>query len=134
MELYIGGRAQGKTEYVTKQYPNAFVYDESSYEDMFTECRSSKAMGVLLWNHFHLSMKRLLASGISPEELWKDICALEEASEQLIIISDEIGSGIVPMEKEERIYREETGRMLCRIAKQATRVTRIFCGIPCILK
>ena len=46
-----------------------------------------------------------------------------------IIISDEIGNGIVPMEHEEREYRELTGRLLCELANKADRVERIVCGI-----
>ena len=46
----------------------------------------------------------------------------------------EIGSGIVPLEKEDRIYRETVGRMLCRAVKKADRVERIACGIGQCLK
>ena len=50
-------------------------------------------------------------------------------SPDCIIISDEIGNGIVPMEHEEREYRELTGRLLCELANKADRVERIVCGI-----
>lgn len=46
-----------------------------------------------------------------------------------IIISDEIGNGVVPMDTFERKYREETGRLLIKLAEEAEEVERILCGI-----
>ena len=47
-----------------------------------------------------------------------------------IIICDEIGNGIVPMDPFERVYRERTGRILISLAENAEEVERIICGIP----
>ena len=46
-----------------------------------------------------------------------------------VIISDEIGNGIVPVDAFERDYRERTGRMLITLASQADEVVRVICGI-----
>ena len=46
-----------------------------------------------------------------------------------ILISDEIGNGIVPMDAFEREYREQTGRILIELAKEAEEVIRVICGI-----
>ena len=51
-----------------------------------------------------------------------------------IVIMDEIGSGIIPLEKSERLWREQTGRAGCRIAGYADTVIRLCCGIPEIIK
>ena len=51
-----------------------------------------------------------------------------------IIISDEISSGIVPLKKEDRMWREETGRCLQFLSKESSSVYRVFCGIPTIIK
>jgi alpha-ribazole phosphatase len=48
----------------------------------------------------------------------------------LILICDEVGNGIVPVEKSERDYRECVGRVLCMLAKEADSVERVQCGIP----
>ena len=70
----------------------------------------------------------------------KDISSLQYIKENInlfkdkIIISDEISSGIVPLKKEERMWREETGRCLQYLSKEASCVYRIFCGIPTIIK
>lgn len=120
MELYIGGYAQGKTEYVKGLYPNAEIadmYDGSSRSDIF------------IWNRFHLSVKQLLSEGKTKEDILEMVWAASRNCGKLIIVSDEIGNGIVPMEKEDRLRREETGRILCKIAERADKVERIICKI-----
>ena len=46
-----------------------------------------------------------------------------------VIICDEVGNGIVPLDSFEREYRERLGWLLCEIAAKAERVERIVCGI-----
>ncbi len=50
-------------------------------------------------------------------------------NDNCIIISDEIGNGIVPVEAFEREYRERTGRILIQLAQKAEEVERVICGI-----
>lgn len=52
----------------------------------------------------------------------------------IIFICDEVGNGIVPIEKSERDYRECVGRVLCVLAKEADRVERVHCGIGQVIK
>lgn len=47
----------------------------------------------------------------------------------LIIITDEIGGGIVPMDPKEREWREVHGRVCCQLAKRADCVIRVIAGI-----
>ncbi|MBQ0065216.1 MAG: bifunctional adenosylcobinamide kinase/adenosylcobinamide-phosphate guanylyltransferase [Firmicutes bacterium] len=106
MDLVIGGRAQGKKEWVKNQYPNCTI-----------------------WDSFHLFVKEELQKGYSKEEIQ---CIVEErlmGTKDLVIISDEIGNGIVPLQKEERVYRDITGELLQELAKRAEKVVRITCGI-----
>ena len=51
-----------------------------------------------------------------------------------IIICDDISSGIVPLKKEDRIWREETGKCLQYLSKESSKVYRVFCGIPSVIK
>ena len=39
-----------------------------------------------------------------------------------IVICDELGCGVVPMDYEDRAWRERTGRLLCDLAAKADRV------------
>lgn len=94
-------------------------------------CSIEDIKNACILNHFHLLIKRLLKDGKCTDTLIDTIYA---GNPSIIIICDEIGSGIVPLEKEDRIYRETVGRMLCRAVKKADRVERIACGIGQCLK
>ena len=53
---------------------------------------------------------------------------LLECNPDVILIMDEVGSGIIPMEKSERQWREAVGRVSCFLARRAESVERIVCG------
>ena len=57
------------------------------------------------------------------------ILSFIEENKECIIICDEIGNGIVPLDAFEREYREHTGRILIELAGKADEVVRIICGI-----
>ena len=46
-----------------------------------------------------------------------------------MIISEQIGCGIVPADAQERAIREKIGRMQIRLAETADEVVRVICGI-----
>ena len=50
------------------------------------------------------------------------------------IVCNEVGGGVVPMDAQERAWRECTGRLCCDIAAQADRVYRVYCGIATCIK
>ena len=52
-----------------------------------------------------------------------------EKNKDTIVIADEIGNGIVPLDAFEREYREQTGRAEILLAKKADEVVRVICGI-----
>ena len=52
----------------------------------------------------------------------------------IILISNELGYGVVPIDKFDREYRETTGRVCTRLAKKSKSVVRIICGMECVLK
>ncbi len=122
MELYIGGYAQGKLNYVLGRtgIPASQVADGA---EGLPEMETGK---IRIINHFHLLVKGLLKEGKNPETLTEEWM---RRYPELIIISDEVGNGIVPMPKEDREYRERLGRILCKTASEAERVERILCGI-----
>ena len=140
MELYIGGFAQGKLEYVKRRYNEnqkteklfVKVIDcvDSHYKKMLleTEC------DVLILNHLHLWVRDLLDEGMEEEKIQTTILSWIKSNPDAIIICDELGNGIVPIKKQERIWREQTGRLMIELAKQAERVERILCGLGQRLK
>ena len=124
MTLIIGGAYSGKTDFALRKYSlNQSEIIDGSYcaEDKIYSCRAIK--------NFHLFVKNYgIESGI---KLAERIYLLNPG---IVIISNEIGSGIIPMEKRDRLWREETGRACCVIAKHSESVIRMCCGIPVFLK
>ena len=68
------------------------------------------------------------------ENPWPTLEALLAAQPAATILCDEVGSGVVPMEKADRLWRERVGRTCCALAERADRVIRVYCGIPTVLK
>ena len=122
MKLVIGGYAQGKLNYVLGKYDveASKIFDGEIPENI--EERS----GTVVINHFHNWLKTKIAYGGCPE---KEILEFVEKYPNCVIISDEVGNGIVPIEAFEREYRERTGRILVELAKKAEEVERVICGI-----
>ena len=64
-----------------------------------------------------------------------DIEALaQRLSESPVVICTEIGGGVVPIDPEERAFRERAGRLSVLLAKRAQTVVRVWCGLPEVLK
>ena len=59
---------------------------------------------------------------------------LERLAAKEIVTCSEVGAGIVPLDAQERAWREAVGRMSCELASQADVVVRMVCGIPVVLK
>lgn len=51
-----------------------------------------------------------------------------------VVISTEVGGGVVPADAEERAFRESAGRLSCLLTERADVVVRVCCGLPQFLK
>ncbi len=120
--MITGGMFQGKTQYVKDR----FYLSDSDIADGET-CGLSELKTAKCVNRYELVVKRLLESGEDP-------LLFTEKLECGIVIMTEIGSGIIPIDKNERIWREMTGRAGCIIAGRASEVVRLCCGIAEVIK
>ena len=59
---------------------------------------------------------------------------LLKGNPDVILVMNQLGCGIVPMDRFDREYRELTGRMGCVLARQAEEVYLVNCGIAKRLK
>ena len=50
------------------------------------------------------------------------------------VLCNEVGCGVVPMDRGEREAREEVGRLCVALASEAEAVVRVVCGIPTVIK
>ena len=153
MELYIGGFAQGKLEYVQNKKAEeatsiVMVIDcaQSDYQKTLQSIDNkiknenadvnniANVNDIVIINHLHMWVKDLLREGMEESEVQSTILSWVSTHPNTILICDELGNGIVPLEKMERIWREQTGRLMIELAKQAERVERILCGLGQRLK
>ena len=121
MMLFVGGQAQGQAEYaaaVTGRIPVTCATPE--------EARSSPAI-----DQFHLLCRAILKQGGDVNAFVERLLA---ENPDAVVVSDEIGLGVVPLDPFERRWREETGRALCRLAAASERVERVCCGLGVRLK
>ena len=51
-----------------------------------------------------------------------------------MLVTNELGYGVVPIDKFDRAYREKTGRVCCQAARRASEVHRVVCGIGTVIK
>lgn len=114
MVLIVGGMAQGKLDF------------------------ARRALGVASWSEgvlgeencvhgLHQAIRALEA----PEEA---VAAWVEAHPAGVLICDEVGCGVTPLDREDRAWREKVGRICCALAQQAQAVYRVYCGLEVKLK
>ena len=117
MILVIGGMGQGKL---------AAVLRNTEYTEKDVTCTPGVGKPVL--NDLQEAVRSALADGNTQEQI------LAALAGHAVIISDEVGCGVVPVDRFEREWRETVGRICCMLAKDAEQVVRLFCGVPMVLK
>ncbi len=68
------------------------------------------------------------------EETTLLIDSLAQLPGQIILVSNEVGWGIVPMHPVSRLFADEQGRLNQRVAAACDRVTLVAAGLPLTLK
>ena len=76
----------------------------------------------------------MLAGRNIPNETDALIAALSKRAAPCIMVSNEVGLGIVPDNALARAFRDEAGRLNQRIAAAAERVLFVAAGLPITLK
>lgn len=143
MKLVIGGVAQGKLDYVLEN-----MIEESEKYDVYDcfflkdNACNDKALNmewpwdfaidderVIIIDKFHYFIRAVLENKLPLQEYVLKFMQFAEENPDTIVIADEIGNGIVPLDAFERVYREQTGRAEILLAKKADEVVRVICGI-----
>lgn len=118
--------------------------------DPYEICHATKTIkGVLLLDCLTLWLTRLFLQGDSAEDasekewqvreaqirtLTEDLCSMPPEGTHLIIVSNEVGFGLVPSYKMGRRFRDLQGRMNQLCASKADRAALIVAGYPLWLK
>ena len=124
MKMIIGGAFQGKTLLANKIYPE-IVWATGGDADW--EMIAS-AQGIL---SFHEFIRKEMQTGNDVSELAE---RLIQVNPQVVLVSNEVGYGIVPIDAFDRAYREAVGRVCTKLAAYSTQVTRVVCGIGTVIK
>ena len=126
MYLITGGAYQVKSNYAV----SVFKFDNNSIADGKT-VDFEEINKYLCIKNFHILVRRMMKDGKTTEEIKIIVDSLDENT---VIITDEIGNGIIPVDQFERDWREQTGRICCYIVSQSRKVVRLTGGIPVIIK
>ena len=120
MILVFGGAYQGKTAFVKKTLK--FGKDE------IFQCSEKKGIcyDYPVINSLHLYVLGSVERGENPiEYIQQNLPVFRDK----IIICDDISCGIVPLGKDLRLYRDQVGKIMQILSRDADEVYRIFCGI-----
>jgi adenosyl cobinamide kinase/adenosyl cobinamide phosphate guanylyltransferase len=129
MHLIFGGAYQGKRDYAKERYG---LKDEE-----ISTCIADGRDGLPESAVIDFSGKAV--DRLEEFVLYCVRCGIEAADylnqhseewKHSIIICTDISSGVVPVDKELRAWREMVGRTMMYLGKEAEEVTRMFCGIP----
>jgi len=126
MNLLVGGAFQGKREAameLSNLKENELIDGAlCTFESVYT------ARGI---DHFHEYIKRMLKEDRMTDGFIQE---LYKKNPDVVLISTELGYGVVPIEAFDRMYRERTGRLLCEAAKLSQAVYRVVAGLPVCIK
>ncbi|MGL5417014.1 MAG: bifunctional adenosylcobinamide kinase/adenosylcobinamide-phosphate guanylyltransferase [Clostridium sp.] len=124
MIVYFGGAYNGKLELVLNKYnlnKNEIFFCNDEHLDFTKKIISGLDK---------LILKRALDKKESFNYIVNNIDKLKDK----IIIVDQISEGIVPIKKEERFWREETGKIMQKLIKESDEVYRVFFSLEKRLK
>ncbi len=113
MILVIGAMASGKRAYV-----RSLGYADADIAD-----------GVLDNRPVLDNLQKLVFADPAGSAALYDVLLQKE-----VVVCNEVGSGIIPMEAGARMAREATGRLCNRLAASAETVVRLVCGLPSVIK
>lgn len=126
MVFVIGGAYQGKLDYVLEQVcgPDATVWtcDDLSQEIDWS-CQVIDKIHLLVWARQQAGLDTL-------DYLQQHLSLLQDK----VVICDDLSSGVVPIDRDTRLWRENVGRCSVWLAREAERVVRVFCGLATDLK
>lgn len=116
MIFIVGGTASGKSSFARENF---------------------LIKGYEIVDDFHKIVKENYLNNILSENNVADFFEnyfIEKDLEKLVIISNELGAGIIPIEKSDRDFREINGKVNIHIASKSDEVYRMICGCATRIK
>jgi len=91
----------------------------ASYDVVLVDCMTTWLGNLMHYQRDILAMKDELLASVSGKE---------------VLVTNEVGMGIIPVEASTRLYVEELGRLNAALAQRADQVIFMVAGLPLILK
>jgi adenosylcobinamide kinase/adenosylcobinamide-phosphate guanylyltransferase len=137
---YAAGQTDGEMRQRVQRHQERRPSDWKTIENRFdldNIVRETKNVLFLLdcltlWLSFHLTTGR--SSEQILKELEQTLLLIRELERSFIIVSNEVGAGIVPLMPESRVFRDLCGSANQLVAYHATTVELIVAGLPLVLK
>ena len=118
MKLVIGGAYQDKREFLMLKWK---ICDEEIADRAV--CMEPGIRAII---HYQDLIRRQMEQGLDPAGELRQLAGLKP---EIILCAEEIGMGIVPVDRKERDFREACGKTLCLAAQMSDEVWRVICGI-----
>ncbi|HWO98882.1 MAG TPA: bifunctional adenosylcobinamide kinase/adenosylcobinamide-phosphate guanylyltransferase [Bacillus sp. (in: firmicutes)] len=137
MHFVFGGAFNGKRKWVKDTYREYDVIWISAYEQAEIP-KNVETDGVTVLEGIEVWVRKLIARGFTVKEVSsffeQSISGWIKQYGGLVLIGTEIGKGIVPIDEEDRMWRDACGYVYQHIVRKAKRVDQIWYGIPARLK
>ncbi|WP_078553214.1 bifunctional adenosylcobinamide kinase/adenosylcobinamide-phosphate guanylyltransferase [Bacillus alkalicellulosilyticus] len=138
MHFITGGAFNGKSEWVRKLYPSQKCYWYNGYNQLsFNDIRLN-VQGTIVVNGLEFFLQpisqeeqgRILFSEyVAKWKQWE-----REGNGTFIVIGSDMTKGVVPMNKEDRVWRDFVGWCYQDLVQQSNRVDVIWYGISNLIK
>lgn len=135
MVLIVGGRAQGKSAFARENYGEEAVLTGGLQDIIkgWLACLPENYIEDMI-NKGIAEKDEAAADILSRAFIVNVLDDMVRIRDDAVIICDEVGCGIVPLDRAERLYRDVTGRVCCDLAARADSVIRVHCGIGMRIK
>ncbi|MBE6038868.1 MAG: hypothetical protein E7218_06640 [Anaerofustis stercorihominis] len=120
MILVFGGAYQGKKEYVARTFGYTLADMHQCSE------KGEPELDKPVITDFESYVLGAIKRGENPVNFVNNNRL--RLRDKIIVITD-VGSGVVPISKEQRLYRDNVGKIMQIISRDAQQVYRVFCGI-----
>ncbi len=120
MILIFGGAFQGKLEYAKEHWD--FTEDDIFY------CKENLTIDLSKKVLYGLE-KFCFACVCEGAETQETLRMHAEPLDDKIIILDDVSQGVVPIDPNRRAWREEVGRTMLWLGREADEIHRVFCGL-----
>ncbi len=129
MILYVGGKYQGKLDIALKD----LNLDSSDVFDFKTN-NLNEAISKRVWYGIDEYIRKLAYEEIECEKIVEEIVDILSTSNPQAIVINEVGAGVIPIEKKENTFREAVGRVTVLMAEKSDEVYSVVCGLKIKLK